>query len=351
MLRSHRCLVFITAMFTLLSAPLFAGGSPEDSLSPETRFDTDNTPSAPVEGFPVVIEHKYGTITIPSPPARVVSVGYSEHDVLLALGVIPVGVRDWYGDQPYATWPWAQDELGDGTPQIIGAGELDIEAIVALNPDLIVGVGSGMTADEYALLSRIAPTLAQSAEYLEYGTPWDEETLLIGRALGRDEQAAEIVASLRARMEQAKTDNPAFVGASGAVAFVFRNERGAFSSQDSRSRILQQLGFVVPARYDQIAGDSFYLTISDELIELLDTDVVVWVSTTADGPRTIQRLPLRDTMRAYQEGREIFLDPLTSAALSFASPLSLSYALDVIVPGLTAAIDGDRSTAVPANLR
>ena len=351
MLSLHRRLVLIALVLPLLSAALFAGGSPETSLPAQTQSDTHNTPSAPIEGFPVVIEHKYGTVTIPSPPARVVSVGYSEHDVLLALGVIPVGVRDWYGDQPYATWPWAQDELGDGTPQIIGAAELDIEAIVALAPDLIVGVSSGMTADEYALLSRIAPTLAQPGEYLDYGTPWDEETLLIGRAVGRDAQAREIVTSLQTRMEQAKTDNPAFVGASAAVAFLFQNERGAFSSQDSRSRILQQLGFVTPAGYDRIAGDSFYLTISDELIELLDTDVVVWVSTTEDGPRIIQSLPLRDTMRAYREGREIFLDPLTSAALSFASPLSLSYALDVIVPGLTAAIDGDRSTAVPANLR
>ena len=46
------------------------------------------------------------------------SVGFAEHEGLLALGVEPVGVRDWYGDQPYATWPWAQDELGDQQPEV-----------------------------------------------------------------------------------------------------------------------------------------------------------------------------------------------------------------------------------------
>ena len=277
--------------------------------------------------------------------------GCTEHDVLLALGVIPLGVRDWYGDQPYATWPWAQDELGDGTPEIIGAGELDMEAIVALNPDLIVGVSSGMSAEEYGLLSRIAPTLAQSDKYIDYGTPWDEETLFIGRALGLDDEAKTVVSNLKDRMRRIKADNPAFAGAGAAVAFLFQNDRGAFASQDSRSRILSQLGFKIPERCDELSGDSFYFSISDELIELLNTDVIVWVTSTDEGIKEIKEMPLRDTMRAYREGREIFLDPLASAALSTASPLSLSYALDIMVPGLIAAVDGDPATQVPENLR
>ena len=135
------------------------------------------------------------------------------------------------------------------------------------------------------------------------------------------------------------------------MAFLFQNDRGAFASQDSRSRILSQLGFKIPERYDELSGDSFYFSISDELIELLDTDVIVWVTSTDEGIKEIKEMPLRDTMRAYREGREIFLDPLASAALSTASPLSLSYALDIMVPGLIAAVDGDPATQVPENLR
>ena len=341
----NRLSLYVIAAAALISAPLFAGGGAEESASAAPA------PAEAPGGFPRTIEHKFGTVTIPEQPKRVVSVGYSEHDVLLALGVIPLGVRDWYGDQPYATWPWAQDELGDGTPEIIGAGELDMEAIVALNPDLIVGISSGMSAEEYSLLSRIAPTLAQSDEYNDYGTPWDEETLFIGRALGLDDEAETVVSNLKDRMRRIKTDNPAFAGAGAAVAFLFQNDRGAFASQDSRSRILSQLGFKIPERYDELSGDSFYFSISDELIELLDTDVIVWVTSTDEGTKEIKEMPLRDTMRAYREGREIFLDPLASAALSFASPLSLSYALDIMVPGLIAAVDGDPATEIPENLR
>lgn len=345
----NRPSLYVIAAAALISAPLFAGGGAEESAPAESA------PGAAAEapgGFPRTIEHKFGTVTIPEQPKRVVSVGYKDHDALLAFGVIPLGVRYRFGDHPYAVWPWAQDELGDGKPEIIGSVEgLDMEAVAALNPDLIVGVGSGMSAEEYSLLSRIAPTLAQSDDYIDFGTPWDEETLLVGRALGLDDKARMIVSELKGRIERIKTDNPAFTGASAATAFLFQNDRGVFSSQDGRARILSQMGFEIPERYDELAGESFYITISDELIELLDTDVIVWVISTDEERKAIQEMPLRDTMRAYREGREIFLDPLASAAFGFASPLSLSYALDIMVPGLIAAVDGDPTTEIPKNLR
>jgi ABC-type Fe3+-hydroxamate transport system substrate-binding protein len=70
--------------------------------------DTTTAPSAPgTAGYPITVEHRNGTTRIPAPPQRVVTVGYSDQDPVLALGVRPVGVTDWYGDHPFATWPWA----------------------------------------------------------------------------------------------------------------------------------------------------------------------------------------------------------------------------------------------------
>lgn len=90
--------------------------------------------------FPVTVAHKYGTARVASPPKRVVTVGYNEQDFVLALGVEPVGVREWFGDQPNATWPWAQDELGDANPEVLPTAELNFEQIAALWPDLIFGI-------------------------------------------------------------------------------------------------------------------------------------------------------------------------------------------------------------------
>jgi ABC-type Fe3+-hydroxamate transport system substrate-binding protein len=49
------------------------------------------------DSFPVSIEHKFGTTTVEQPPERVVTVGVNDQDFALALGVTPVGVRQFQG--------------------------------------------------------------------------------------------------------------------------------------------------------------------------------------------------------------------------------------------------------------
>ena len=80
---------------------------------------TEAVPTDAAAAFPVTVTHALGSTTIESEPQRVVTVGVTEQDTVLAVGVTPVGVTDWYGDQPYATWPWAQDELGDAQPEVL----------------------------------------------------------------------------------------------------------------------------------------------------------------------------------------------------------------------------------------
>ena len=67
---------------------------------------------------------------------------------------------------------------------MLASTELNFEQIAALDPDLIVGVSSGMTDADYDTLSQIAPTLAQPGDYIDYGMPWDVATELIGAATG-----------------------------------------------------------------------------------------------------------------------------------------------------------------------
>jgi len=297
--------------------------------------------------FPVTLEHKYGSTTIASEPERVVSVGYSDQDDILALGIKPVGVRDWYGDMPYATWPWAQDELGDAQPVVLGTSNLDYETIAELEPDLIIGISSGMTEREYQRLSRIAPTLPQSGDYVDYGVPWHERTLTIGRALGRSEQAQALVSRLQQRIQAVADNHPQFAGQQAAVAFYYNGDVGAYSSSDLRSRLLIDFGFEIPAEYDEMAGNSFYASFSEERIDLLDVDVLVWLSG-GESLKTSDSLALRPMLQAYQQGREIFISDLLGGAFSFLSPLSLDYLLDELVPELELAADGDPSTAVPS---
>lgn len=100
---------------------------------------TDSSTAA--ASFPVAIEHKHGESVVPEAPERV-PVGFSDQDTILTLGVILVGVRDSYGDQPFDTWPWAQDDLGDAQPEVLSNTQLNIEGVAAFHPDVIIGVYS-----------------------------------------------------------------------------------------------------------------------------------------------------------------------------------------------------------------
>lgn len=295
------------------------------------------------------IKHKYGTTGIQGEPRRVLSLGFQEHDAIFALGVTPVAVRYWYGDKDDVIFPWAEDEAGDADPEILNMpfGELNFEKIAALRPDLILGVYSGITKKEYKTLTEIAPTVAQSGEYIDFGAPWQEMTLTVGKALGRENRAEKLVTEVEDRFRAVREEYPEFDGTSLAVAqYRSPSEIGFFASEDPRARFFTSLGFEVPEELDKIAGDQFFGTISGERLDLLDTDVLVWsqLAFTEGGRSTIEDDPLVGKLDASREGRMVFVDGTLDDALQFNTVLSLPFLLDKVTPMLAAAVDGDPGT-------
>jgi iron complex transport system substrate-binding protein len=329
----------------LLLVPACAGSGAE---APPTDEAAGGASEAADDAFPVTIAHRFGETTVEAEPQRVVSVGFNDHDTLLALGVTPVAAREWYGEHPSATWPWAQDELDGAEVEVLPSAELDFEQIAALDPDLIVGIFSGMTEQDHEVLSDIAPTIASPAEHPDYGTPWREVTRIYGRALGRADRAEAVIAEVDAQIAEARAAHPELEGAEGVVAFYSGGDLGVYTSSDLRSRLLEDLGLTVPAEIDEVAGDgAFFAPVSLERGELLDRDVVVWVTATEEEIAEVRDLEVLDTLAIGQEGRQVFTDFTTNGAFSFSSPLSIPFLLDQLVPQLAAAVDGDPTTEVP----
>ena len=297
--------------------------------------------------FPVSIPHAFGTTDVPARPDRVVSISLIGHDFLLALGVTPIALRKWYGTDPYGVWPWAQDDLGDATP-VVMQGEIDVEQIALLKPDLIIAQWSGMSQSEYRILSMIAPTLGPKPGAGDYGTPWQDMLRRIGMATGTLDQAEEIVSGLDNRFAEFRDSQSNWQGTTATMAW--SGSVGAYTRHDLRGQFLEALGFVIPQAIEDLAGSNeFYATIAAEDYSPLDVDALFWLDTGGQAAK-LQALPLRFTTRAYHEGREIHIDPLLSAALSHSSPQSLHFALDAVVPLIEAAMDGDPATPVPTSL-
>lgn len=306
-------------------------------LIPGAAQETD------VDTFPVTIDHKFGSTTITEAPQRVVSIGFTEQDALLAVGVAPVAVRYWYGDTENAIFPWAIDALGDSDAPVVlnmPFGNLNYEAILALQPDLISAVGAGLTPDEYELLSQIAPTVAQSAEYPDFGIPWQEATRMIGRSVGKQDEALVLIDHVMGRFDEARETYPSFEGKTIAVAIHYDGRYAFFTGHDARARFFTDLGFVVPDELAEIAGENFYADLSAERIDLLDQDVLVFVdvASTEGGRETIENDALISQLAAVREGRTVFVPAEYDDALQFSSVLSLEYALEGLLPELAAAV-------------
>lgn len=346
-MRHHRILA-LAAVAALTAACGGASAAPPDTVSATGNATDTPSPTPDTGAFPVTIEHVYGTVEVAEPPERVVSIGYVDHDPLLALGVTPVAVRDWFGDQPHATWPWAQDELGDAEPTVLPAGELDLEQVAALDPDLIVGIGYGITEDEYDRLSQIAPTLARPADHIDYGVPWQEHTRLIGRAVGRSQLAEQLVAEVEDQFAAVRAEHPEFSGATAVMGLAGNaaGEYSAYGPKDVRGRFLTALGFEIPDEIAQAAGDTFYASISQERLGLFDADVLLWAVAGQEQIDMLAGDELYQSLPVAQEGRDVFVEyvPL-GGALSFSTVLSLPTALEEVVPRLEAAIDGDPATS------
>ncbi|GAA4551224.1 iron-siderophore ABC transporter substrate-binding protein [Pseudonocardia xishanensis] len=297
----------------------------------------------------VTVTHAFGSTTVPPNPQRVVSAGYTEQDTLLALGVTPVAVTDWYGDQPHATWPWARDELGSATPTVLTAADgPDFEAIAAQRPDLIVATNAGLDRARYDRLAAIAPTVAQPAGGSAYFAPWDDQTLLIGRALGRGPEAAALVDGIKQRFAEAAAAHPEFRGVPAVFLQAPYYDGQAIAYQDGLSTdFLTDLGFTVPADIDRFApeGDTQQAYIPIESLGVLNSaTVLLWATEDAEARTALEAQPLYRSLTPVQGGNLAFTDGVLAGAIYFTSPLSLPYVLDTLVPLLDEAVAGNPET-------
>lgn len=158
------------------------GGQRFTTADAETaKFGSD----AEAGQFPRTVTHANGTTEIPAKPQRVVVLDTGELDAVLSLGITPVGIPSTEGANSVPSY--LADEVKDaktvGTIQ-----ELNLEAIAALNPDLIIG--SQLRADKlYSQLNQIAPTVFS----IRPGFPWKENFLLAGESLGEETKAVSVL--------------------------------------------------------------------------------------------------------------------------------------------------------------
>lgn len=174
------------------------------------------------------IKHGLDTTEIQGTPSRIVALEYTYAEDLIALGIQPVGVADVKG---YKTWVNTSPGLADSVQDVGTRQEPNLEAIMALEPDLII-TSDFRAKDIYDKLSEIAPTLAFSPYQDENGVDQYQEMIdtfnTIAEVVGKQAEAKQVLAQL----DEAYKDAASKIEAAGKGNAEFTLVQ-AFSNQNS----------------------------------------------------------------------------------------------------------------------
>ena len=297
-------------------------------------------PGAVADDGSVTVTHAFGDTKIPAAPKRVVSAGFTEQDDLLAVGVVPIAVTQWFGDQPFGVWPWARGKLGSAQPQVLNLYDgIQVDAIAALKPDLIVATNAGLDADTYAKLSAIAPTIAQSGQ-APFFEPWKDQATIIGQATFKDADMQKLISDVDAKFTDIGKNNQQFNGKKVIVtSATFYQDRADVTPPGWRTEFLTQMGFTTPAGVNEFVKDDRAQVPRDKLAALLDSaDVVVW-KTESDADRAaLVADPLFAGLKSTRANRNVLTGDELAGALAFGTVLSYPVVADQLTPMLAQAL-------------
>ncbi|MER6666909.1 ABC transporter substrate-binding protein [Amycolatopsis japonica] len=295
--------------------------------------------SAPSGGFSVKLEGKLGSTVLDRVPARVIALGFGQDaDAAVALGVIPVAMQEGTST-PERIQPWIAPLLGAARPELIRAGpDRPLERFAVLRPDLFLAVGDYYLETGYERLTGIAPVLGYvTGPNLD---PWQDTTRRIGRALGKESRAEQLITGTLAKIAAAR-DAAGLTGKTFSCSSVSSGGQVYTKNtpEDVLAVSLAQFGLRLS---DKVTGLRSTTTkgvaaVGPERLDLLDADIVLISYESVQQRRAFEAEPLFARLPAVRRGAYLAIDKAEAQALAFPSALALAHTAERIVPRLAEA--------------
>ncbi|RVG74750.1 iron-siderophore ABC transporter substrate-binding protein [Sinorhizobium meliloti] len=245
----------------------------------DTVFAAEST------SYPITIKHAFGNTMIAKKPERVATVAWANHEVPLALGIVPVGMaRANFGDDDGdGILPWVDARLGElkaEKPVLFDEGDgIDFEAVAATRPDVILAAYSGLSQADYDTLSDIAPVIAYPQA--PWSTDWRETIRLNSAGLGMAAEGEGLVASIEAEIALTLHGHPELKGKSAMFITHLSSWDlsvvNFYTTNDTRVRFFGDLGLMSPKSVVQASQPGrFSGSVSAEQIDAFDdVDILV----------------------------------------------------------------------------
>lgn len=266
-----------------------------------------NTEDGTAEGKgSVTLTHTMGETKVSYDPQKIAVLDLAALDIVDALGLGDrvVGIPKKSSVSYLSHYNEKESIVNLGS-----AKEIDMEALNALEPDLIF-IG-GRLSSEYENISAIAPTYLLSIDREEgYLSSMRENVTAVASIFGVEEKAEELLAGFESRVDALKT------AAEGKTAIVGLVTSGSLSTlgNDSRCSIIgTEIGFQnVASEVDSTHGDSasfeFVLQKNPDFIFVLDRDTAINAEESKVAKEVMENEIIMKT-DAYQNGRIVYLTP------------------------------------------
>ncbi|RFU70070.1 iron-siderophore ABC transporter substrate-binding protein [Peribacillus saganii] len=228
------------------------------------------------------VEHAMGTATLEKKPEKVVVLTNEGTEALLALGVKPVGaVQSWLGD------PWydhIKDDMDD--VEVVGVeGEVNLEKIAALKPDLIIGNKLRQEA-VYEQLSSIAPTVF--SETLR--GDWKENFKLYSKALNLEDEGTKVLSDFDAHVEEVKQKLGDKVNQEVSVVRFMAGKTRIYYTDSFSGIIFDQLGFKRVKEQEELFTPEnklgkLAIDVGKEVLPKMDGDILFYFTYAPQGDK------------------------------------------------------------------
>jgi iron complex transport system substrate-binding protein len=264
----------------------------------------ESSPAGTKAGEMRIIQHTMGETAVSANPQRIVVLDGPMLDAALAVGVKPVGAVTAFADAPFPPY------LGDATEGIENVGQIsepDLEKIVALKPDLILGT-QFRHEEIYDQLSQIAPTVFSGI----VGVSWKEDFLVYTDAMNKQAEAEQVIADYDARVAEftTATEGERENWRISVVRFLADQTRIYFKTSFV-GIVIEDLGLPRPEAQDKGEPEERFTEISRERIREADGTHIFACSYGEPSESQLAEYmsdPLWQTLDAVKEGKVYWVD-------------------------------------------
>lgn len=322
-----------------LAAALVIGGCSSSSDEPATEASSSDFEA-------VTIDSALGQAVITEKPERIVTLGMGSAETAIALGTTPVGIEEYpWGSDDSGYLPWIHDAVtssGRELPeQFTGGTELNIEAVLALDPDLILAPWSGITQQQFDALNAFAPVVAY--EEKPWTITWEDQISVIGKAMGEEQKAADEIEKIKTQFTDATAAHPEYKDVS--FSYIYNTgpgTLGVFLAEEQRVAMVRALGLQVdPVVYtlDETEGtDSAVIGLENANL-LRDSDLIFTFYSDPENRAETEGQPAYQQIPAIGRGSVVAPteQPFVTGS-SIINPLTVPWALERYVPMIDEAV-------------